>query len=139
MAILNYTTSIATEKTAVEIQKKLVAAGAQAFMSEYDENGVMCAMSFKINNLYFNLPIRIEGVYNTLQQDSKVPRRLKNYEQAARVAWRILKNWIEAQIAFIESEQAELEQLFFPYVQNQNGKTLYETIKENGFKQITSG
>ena len=30
MAILNYTTSIKTEKTASEIQKKLVAAGAQA-------------------------------------------------------------------------------------------------------------
>lgn len=138
MAILNYTTSIATEKTAAEIQKKLASTGAQAVLSEYDENGVMYAMSFRISGLYFRLPINIEGVYQSLNKDSRTPKRLKTYEQAARVAWRIIKDWIEAQIAIIQAGQADLEQVFLPYAQNQDGKTLYETIKENGFKQITN-
>ena len=139
MPILNYTTSIATEKTAVEIQKKLVTAGAQAFLSEYNEDGVMSAMSFKINNLYFCLPINIEGVYQAIVRDREIQKRFKTYEQASRVAWRIIKNWIEAQIAIVQAGQAELEQVFLPYVRNQDGKTLYETFKENGFKQITEG
>ena len=139
MAILNYTTSIATEKTAAEIQKKLAMTGAQAVMSEYDKDGVMCAMSFRIDTMFFRLPINIDGVYATLTKDSRVPRRLKTYEQSARVAWRIIKDWIEAQIAIIEAGQAELEQVFLPYAQNQDGKTLYEVVKDGGFKQLTNG
>lgn len=138
MAILNYTTSITTEKTASEIQKKLAMAGAQAVMSEYDEDGVMCAMSFRINNLFFRLPINIDGVYSALNDDRDIGRRFKTYEQASRVAWRIVKDWIEAQIAIIQAGQAVMEQVFLPYAQGPDGKTLYETIKDNGFKQITN-
>jgi hypothetical protein len=137
MAILNYTTSISTEKTAAEIQKKLAMAGAQAVLSEYDENGIMCAMSFRINNISFRLPINIDGVYSALCADKKVPRRFATYEQASRVAWRIIKDWIEAQIAIIQAGQAELVQVFLPYAQNHEGKTVYEAIKDCGFKQIT--
>ena len=138
MAILNYTTSIATEKTAAEIQKKLSIAGAQAVLIEYNEDALICAMSFRINNLYFRLPINIEGVYTSLTRDANVPKRLKTYAQAAKVAWRIIKDWIEAQIALIEAGQAELEQVFLPYAQDQSGKTLYEAIKGNGFRQLRS-
>lgn len=139
MAILNYTTSIAAEKTAAEIQKKLSIAGAQAILSEYNDDGVMCSMSFRINNIFFKLPINIEGVYAAMSNDRNVPNRLKTYEQASRVAWRIVKDWIEAQVAIIQAGQAELVQVFLPYAQNQEGKTVYEAIKDNGFKQITTG
>lgn len=98
----------------------------------------MCAMSFRINNLFFRLPINIEGVYKALQKDRNTPKKFRTYEQASRVAWRIIKDWIESQIAIIQAGQAELEQVFLPYAQNQAGKTVYETIKENGFKQITN-
>lgn len=136
MGILNYSTSISTEKTAGEIQKKLAVAGAQAVMSEYDEDGIMFAMSFRIENIFFRLPINIEGVYAAMKNDRQVPKRFKTYEQASRVAWRIVKDWIEAQVAIIQAGQAELKQVFLPYAQNQDGVTLYEAIKENGFKQI---
>lgn len=98
-------------------------------------------MSFRIQTkagqLFFRLPINIEGVYQALDKDYDVPRRLKTYEQAARVAWRIIKDWVEAQLAIIDAGQAELEQVFLPYVQNPDGKTLYESISQNGFKQLT--
>jgi len=139
MAILNYTTTISTEKTASEIQKKLAITGAEAVLSEYDKDGVMCAMSFRIRGLYFRLPINIEGTYQAMNKDRRIPNRLKTYEQAARVAWRIIKDWIEAQIAIIQAGQAEIEQVFLPYAQNQLGQTLYEVIKENEFKQLTEG
>jgi len=139
MAILNYTTSIATEKTAGEIQKKLSVAGAQAILSEYDKDGIMCSMSFRINNIFFKLPINIDGVYAAMSKDRNIPNKLKSYEQASRVAWRIIKNWIEAQVAIIQAGQAELVQVFLPYAQNKDGKTVFEAIKDNGFKQITSG
>lgn len=139
MAILNYTTSISTEKTAAEIQKKLAMAGAQAVLSEYDKDGVMCAMSFRINNIFFRLPINIDGVYSALCKDRNASKKFKTYEQASRVAWRIIKDWIEAQVAIIQAGQADLVQVFLPYAQDKSGKTVYEAIKEGGFKQITNG
>lgn len=138
MAILNYTTSIKTEKTASEIQKKLAMAGAKAVLSEYDDDGVMCAMSFRIGTLTFLLPINIDGVHAALKKDRRIPKKLQSREQAARVAWRIIKDWIEAQIAIIEAGQAELPQVFLAYAQDRNGKTVYEAIKQNKFKLLTT-
>lgn len=141
MAILNYTTSIAVEKTAGEIQKKLSMSKATAVLSEYDDEGVMVAMSFRINSphgvLSFRLPARIEGVYRRLVEDN-VPRKLQCREQAARVSWRIVKDWIEAQLALVEAEQAELAEVFLPYLQDPaTGDTVYQKLSGNGFKQLT--
>lgn len=138
MAILNYTTSVSSEKTAGEIQRKLVDAGAQSVMSEYDNDGILSFMSFRINDLHFRLPINIEGVFKALEKDRKVPGRLKTYEQASKVAWRIIKDWVEAQVAIIQAGQADLEQVFLPYAQNKDGTTLYEAIKKTGFKQLSN-
>lgn len=41
MAILNYTTEIPAERTAAQIQARLVKAKAQAVMFEYDADGVL--------------------------------------------------------------------------------------------------
>ena len=141
MAILNYTTRIKAEKTASEIQEKLAKAKAQAIMSEYDDNGIMIAMSFRILSkhgmLSFRLPVNINGVYQSLSRDSKVPKKLKTREQAARVAWRITKDWIEAQLAIVEAEMAEIQEVFLPYMQSETGETLYNALESGGFKQLT--
>lgn len=142
MSILNYSTGISAEKTAGEIQAKLSRAKAQAVLCEYDKDGVLYAMSFRIDTkhglLSYRLPINIDGVLGAMSKDKKIPRSFKNREQASRVAWRILKDWIEAQLAFVESEQVDIKQVFLSYLQNpQTGQTLYETISGNGFKQLT--
>lgn len=54
MAILNYTTSIAAEKTASEIRAKLVKANAAAVLMEY-ENCVLSHLSFKVNTIHGDL------------------------------------------------------------------------------------
>jgi len=140
MAILNYTTTISTEKTAMEIQTKLVKVGAQAVLCEFDSNGVMCAMSFRIATahgvVFFRLPAQLDGVLNAIKKDRKITPKFKTREQAARVAWRILKDWIEAQLAIIEAGMAEMVEVFLPYAQSHDGSTLYQSIKNGGFKAI---
>ena len=138
MPILNYTTSIAVEKTTSEIQGKLARAGAQAVMTEYDAEQVLCALSFRMlcNGIMvsFRLPAQIDRIYVLLQRDDKVPRKLKTRDQAARVAWRIIKDWIEAQLAIVEAEQAEMVEVFLPYAQNPaTGKTLFEQLSNDQF------
>ncbi|TQV82882.1 hypothetical protein [Aliikangiella coralliicola] len=141
MPILNYTTSISTEKTAAEIQKKLAQAKAQAVLCEYDDDAVMSAMSFRIatphGQVFFRLPANIQGVLKALKRDAKVPWKKKTREQAARVAWRIIKDWVEAQLAIVDAEMADLTEVFLPYAQGADGKTLYQSIEQSGFAALT--
>ena len=138
MPILNYTTSIAVEKTTSEIQGKLSKAGAQAVLTEYDNEQVLSSIAFRMMCsgivVSFRLPAQIDRIYVLLQNDNAVPRRLKTREQAARVAWRIIKDWIEAQLAIVEAEQAEMVEVFLPYAQNPTtGATLFEQLSNEKF------
>ena len=138
MPILNYTTSIAVEKTVGEIQAKLARAGAQAVLTEYDSERVLCALSFRMVHqntmVSFRLPAQLDKIYVLLQRDDGVPRRLKTREQAARVAWRIIKDWVEAQLAIVEAEQAQMVEVFLPYAQNPTtGETLFNQLASTNF------
>ena len=48
-----------------------------------------------------------------------------------------MKDWIEAQLAIVEAEMVDIEEVFLPYALNELDQTLYEAIKAGGFKQIT--
>ena len=141
MSILNYTTSIDVNKTLGEIQRLLAAAKVNSIMTEFSSDGLPSAVAFKVMGPYgmlcFLLPANVGKIFLVLQRDKKVPLRLKNREQAARVAWRIIKDWLEAQLSIISAEMVTLEQVFLPYVQNnQTGETLYETMKAANFNQL---
>lgn len=85
--------------------------------------------------LSFRLPARLDAIYKILC-DTCEPR-YHHRAQAARVTWRILKDWVEAQLAIVEAEQADLVEVFLPYAQNeQTGQTLYKSIREGGFKLL---
>lgn len=141
MPILNYTTKISADKTASEIQRKLAEAKAKAILCEYDDDTRLAAMSFQIVTIHgivsFRLPVNVNGVYRSLQSDKKVTNKYKTKDQATRVAWRILKDWVEAQLAIVEAEMVELTEVFLPYAQNKEGQTVYQALKDNQFKSIT--
>jgi hypothetical protein len=62
-----------------------------------------------------------------------VPSSKRNMQQAARVAWRIIKDWIEAQLALVESNQAVMAEVFFPYAleEPQGEKTAFQVFEES--------
>jgi hypothetical protein len=135
MPILNYTTKIDTHKTISEIQQILAKGGARAIMHQYDDSGNITALSFKIEmgtqEAAFKLPTVWEPVLELMKKDKKVPRRLITKEQALRVAWRITKDWVEAQIAFIQTMNVPITQVFLPYAITRDGTTVYEHIAIN--------
>lgn len=141
MPILNYTTKVPVEKTVWEIQAKLAKAGAQAVLTEYGDDGVLTAVSFRMLcqgvMVSFRLPAQVDRIYVVLQRDPGVQPRYSTREQAARIAWRIIKDWIEAQLALVEAEQAEMAEVFLPYAQNpRTGETLFAELAGNGFAQL---
>jgi hypothetical protein len=138
MAILNYTTTIDAGKTAAEVQQILARAGAKAVSIDYDE-GLPVALTFMIvfveQPIHFRLPCNAEGVLKALQR-SKLPYSKKTIHQARRVAWRIIKDWTEAQLAIVESQQAQMTEVFMPYVLAENGRTMFEHFTETKQKLL---
>lgn len=134
MPILNYTTKVPVEKTLSEIQKSLVKGGAQAILNQYDNNGLIVSVNFQItvngSSVGFRLPCNWKPVLEVMRSQ-KVSRSLCTQEQAMRVAWRIVKDWIEAQMALVSTQMVKTEQVFLPYAVNKNGLTVYENFAEN--------
>lgn len=142
MPLLNYTTSIAPQKTVMEIQTALAKAGASAIMANYDTNGNIVALSFKIQaegqEIAFKLPTAWEPVQATLKKQ-RVSPKYQTPEHALRVAWRITKDWVEAQLAIIETQMVTTVQVFLPYAITNDGSTVYEYIANNSQLLIGSG
>lgn len=140
MAYLNYTTEIPSEKSVQQIQAMLIRKKAHAILTEYDGEGVLTAISFRIKNTYgilsFRLPANVPKVFAILVRDPKIRPGLKTRDQAARVAWRVVKDWLEAQMAILELEMVDLEQIFLPFAQNVDGATVYETMKLHRFESL---
>jgi predicted SAM-dependent methyltransferase len=144
MALLNYTTTIEALKTANEVSSILVDHGAKSILTEYKGSEVV-ALSFEIltahGTLGIRLPVDADATLRVLEKQwrqGKVPRRFVNREQAVRIAWRIIKDWVEAQMAIIDTEMVKMEEVFLPYMIMPTGKTLYEVIEEKKF-YLTEG
>jgi hypothetical protein len=141
-SILNYTTTISAQRTVGEITELLANAKAEAILSEY-KDGLVVAVSFRIRTefgvLTFRLPANVDQVYVVLQRSKGIPSRLRTRDQATRVAWRIVKAWLGAQLALIRAGLASLDQIFLPFAQDVSGATLYERIKEQRFATLTLG
>lgn len=137
MPIKNFTTKVPVDRTITEIQKILVKAKACAILTEYGDNGFPEALSFKVlmngQYIHFKLPVNISGVTQALKND----KAYRDDAHARRVAWRIVKDWIDSQMALIEANQAELVQVFLPYAIISNGQTVYHSIKDKGFLSLT--
>lgn len=134
MPLLNYTTSIAPTKTVMEIQSALAKAGAAAIMAEYDDGGNIVALSFRLKtpegDISFKLPTAWQPVQETLKRQ-RVSPKYQTPEHALRVAWRITKDWVEAQLAIIETRMVTTAQVFLPYAVTNDGRSVYEYLAGN--------
>lgn len=135
MPIKNYSTSIDPIDTIAEIEKILVKHGCNGISKEY-QNGIPVSVyfTFEINNLpvNFKLDAKQRETLKLLKEDKKVPKHMVNEEQALRVSWRIIKDWIDSQLAYIETGQVSFEELFLPKAVDNTGKTFYERLLEEG-------
>lgn len=133
--ILNYTTTVEAGRTVGEIISLLVQKKATAIQTDYEE-GKAVALTFIVkvadNLIPFRMTPNVTGVARKLPNPSDRGR-------AERVAWRILLRWVEAQMAMVESNQAELGQVFLPYAVRANGDTFWTAFQMSNTKQIGDG
>ena len=124
--------------TVGEIQAMLVEHGAEAIGVRYEHRqpvGVHFQLPTAQGVRSFAMPVNVEGVAALLARQSKAGQLKKaaprggwaTPEQAARVAWRVVKDWLAAQLALIEAEMATMGQVMLPYmITGPDGQTLYE-------------
>jgi hypothetical protein len=148
-APVNYSTQIAATKTVGEMQQMLAAAGAQRIAVDY-EGGSPTGLTFALDTEHgmrvFSLPVNIEAMHRLLilkerrgelKSGTKAVRSSR--EQAERVAWRIMKDWLGAQLALIESHMVDLTQVMLPYLRVDEHRTLWQSYQERELLELVVG
>lgn len=122
MPIKNYTTTITPHRSVEQVQELLRKKGARRVMVEYDAQGMPQAVTFECElqqatgaalRIPFRIQARVEAMQRCLKKDA--PPRFQGLQQAERVAWRLVRDWIDVQLAFIEAGQAEMAELLLGF------------------------
>ncbi len=138
--LLDYTSTVPVSRTVAQVQAKLVEHGARAVMMEYDDRGRITALAFNVKTPNGDLPIRLPidaaatlRVLERQYDNREIPRKYVKEEHAYRVAWRIIKDWVEAQMSLLQTEMVKMEEIFLPYIITQGGQTIYQVMAEKHF------
>lgn len=137
--IKNYTSEVLSSRSVLHIEERLIQNGAKNIMKIYDDKRLAgIAFIVEVNGIDhpFRLPARIDRVEKVLMALYSRPRKgteKKVKDQAERTAWKLLADWIDIQLSLVELDQAELLEVFMPYLYNHDKKTtFFDQWKENG-------
>lgn len=140
VTIKNESTTIAAEKTVGEVIGLLTRRGVLSVNTEFTEAGKLAGLSFVMRTDYgprmYKLPVHAEGVRRVLQANGAPPAR-RTPEHAAKVAWRIAKEWLEVQMALVDAGLARLDEVMMPYMLTDE-RTMYEVYRDNAMKALES-
>lgn len=140
MALKNYTS--AGHGTFEKIQKVLASHGANKIMYDYGPDGQLTAITFGLDingqQMGFRLPALTENVVQIMYGGTDRWGRQKKITQAQRdqaykTAWANIRDWIDAQMALIDTRQVKLEQVFLPYLIVRGNQTLFEQLESRQF------
>ena len=117
------------------ITKTLVSHKAKHITFSYDDNGKINAIEFVLDlngqEYPFRLPARVQAVEKILYTNVFLSKTQK--EQAYRVAWANIRDWIAAQCALIDTQMVKPEEVFLPYMVARDGRAFYEIMAERQF------
>jgi len=132
----NYSTKIDSEQTIMEIERMLAQFGASHVVKEYDNNAKPKAIMFKLVEKTFKLPNNSEGVKTLFMQNRQDYSRVSptNFEeQSVRCSWRMIMDWLHAQLSLVATQQAQIEEVMLPYMWD-GKRTLYEAYKDGNLQ-----
>lgn len=138
----NYTTQIPENKTIMEIEQILSQFGATAILKDFRGDGSVSSISFKVRTEHGEMPFKIPmndrqvAEYRSKQFSGyrKVMNTKNDLDTARRIGWRIVKDWIHAQLSITQLGLVKVQEVFLPYAYNyQTKKTFYETLEKKKF------
>lgn len=140
----NYTTKVPVSKSIGEIISFLVEAGASNISQDFDSNQDCTAIKFVITHVEQSVIYKLQPKPGSAERillsarkrvDNEVKEKVR--KQSYMVAWRILRDWVDAQCALIKLEQATPLELFLSYAYNPaKDETFYDRIEAGNLKLL---
>jgi hypothetical protein len=114
--------------------------GAAAILLENGSDKRPSSISFRIQTefgqMHFQLPARLAQVEKILAAKHPRTKPTQIHEQAAMTGWRIIRDWLEAQLAMIQVGLVTMPEIFLSYAQFEQGQTVYERLKDQKFSGL---
>src|ERR671915_566076 len=145
MAIKNYTSDKPIDRIFAELQQTLGTHGAKQISYDYGDDGKVQGVQFviKVKDRFIpiKLPARVEKAQAVLKKQweeglishKRGKDNTYGYDQAYRVAWRNILDWVQAQMALLEIGMAKMEEVFLPYMQDRQGSPFLNAWKNKIF------
>lgn len=148
----NYTSNVPVSQTIHRIEQVLLKCGVTGIAKEYALNTKIKAVTFKIEtpagSQAIRLPADEKKAHDALWLDyvgddllpngnlkwsSRKRKPKADFEaQAERTAWKIVQDWVEVQMSMIHMQQADILEVFMPYIWN-GRQTYYQALKESNY------
>lgn len=126
-------TEVKASKTINEITQCLIESGCTGISMEYDGQGNVTSLFFKMMFLDKTVPYRMPCRTDALMRTAKSMNQYMTAEKAEMIAWRQILYWIKANMALIGTNMVQVHEVFLPYRQmDLEGKTLWEIVEKNG-------
>lgn len=145
MGLLNYSTKKEAEESAKEIGSKLLLHGVADLNFDFGKDIVFIEFSrytqIKGEKASYKITTKINPVFELLKQQKRSGEIKIDItpNQAKRVAWRIIKRWIEAQLAFVETGMLSFEEVFLSYkLDEETGINLIEEYQTKQLRLVAS-
>lgn len=127
-----------SKNTFEAIEFELARHGARSINFDYTAEGKRCAITFAMviqgHQLTFHLPARVANVEKILAKENGwVGMTPVRREQAFRTTWANIRDWIASQMALVDAEMVQAEEVFLPFLLVPNGQTLFYALQEQQF------
>lgn len=143
----NYTTEIPVQRTISEIEDILVKNGATDTWKQYDASGKVTALNFAIitefGKMPFKLSVDAQVINDVLKEQIKrgltgiSKKQAFDIEHARNVGWRIVKDWIDSQMAMVSLKMRKLEQIFLADIYDvRSGKTFFQILQDKKYSGL---
>lgn len=136
---LYFSTGVPADQTAGECMSVLAQHGAEEVTISWDKatrqpSGLRFVIETTWGPQRYALPVKVEATASRLalaHRDGKITAKFTGPEHARKVAWRVLKAWLLTQVEFIELGFAELPEIMLPWMETNDGRTVWATVQEN--------
>ena len=148
---INYSTEVPVTRSVSECQQLLAEADASAVAVMYQDRKPV-GLSFQLVTTHgprsFTMPVNVEGAhklllradYSSLKAHRATIEKYRSRANAERVAWRVVRDWLRAQLALISAGMASTDEVMLPYLQIEPQRTLYQAYCEHeSALALTSG
>lgn len=136
--IKNYSSQAKIPDILEAIRRTLAEGGARRISFDYDEDGQASEITFALpigeQLATFRLPARLDNVKPILIESYRtagrsIPSGDALEEQAYKTGWANIRDWLTGQIALIRTRMVKPQEVFFPYLLNEQGQTSFEAFE----------